>query len=43
MDEWVDEREMKKNANDVLPSQSAANEIWSSEDDLGKEGKEDEG
>ena len=41
MDEWVDKREMKKDANDVLPRQSAANEIWSSEDDLGKEGKED--
>ena len=43
VNEWVDEREVKKDANDVLPSESAANEIWSSEDDLGKEGKEDEG
>ena len=43
MDEWVDEWEVKENANDVLPCESAANQIGSSKDDLGKEREEDEG
>ena len=43
MDKWVDEREVKEDANDVLPCKSVSEQIWSSKDDLGKERKEDEG
>ena len=43
MDEWVDEREVKEDANDVLPCESAANQIGSSKEDLGKKRKEDKG
>ena len=40
MDEWVDEREVKEDANDVLPCESAANQIGSSKDDLREKWKE---
>ena len=43
MDKWVDEREVKEDANDVLPCESVSKQIWSSKDDLGKEWEEDEG
>ena len=43
VDKGVDEREVEKDANDVLPCESASKQIWSSKDDLGEEWKEDEG
>ena len=43
VDKRVDEGEVKKDTNDVLPCNSPFEQIWSSKDDLGKEREEDEG